>query len=206
MGRYSNVSFDGQPIEFLVRAPFIVLVDPLVLDGWREDFQSLPPDLADRIEFILSLPTSMHVGVQEIVGFKPGLYRLSHEDFEEVDCDNPDGSDEDGDLGGQESGDAVDQVDYAEHAADDRIFDIDTGSLIVVDLDHLGALARILPWERYDHALQAPKGDYSRFNEVSDELGGAFFGIVSADASTPFQGDGTYRLRRGAPHPVENAR
>jgi hypothetical protein len=91
--------------------------------------------------------------------------------------------------------------------ADDVLIplDIDTGSLVVVDLDHLGALARILPWERYDHALQSPNGDDSRFMEICDELGGAYFGIISSDASTPFQGDGTYRLRKGAPHAVENS-
>ena len=198
MSQYSNVSLGGQPIEFLVSAPFIVLIDPLVLDGWRTDFQSLPSGLEDRIEFILSLPTSMHVGVQEIAGFKPGLYRLSPEDFEEGWSDDPDGGDEDGDIDAEESDDEVDWVDFGGNAVDDRIFDIDTGSLIVVDLDHLGALARILPWERYDHALQSPKGDYSRFTEICDELGGAFFGIISSN-------DGTYQLRKGAPHAVENA-
>jgi len=203
--RCSNVSFDGQPIEFLVSAPFIALVDPLVLDGWSRDFQNLPSELDGRIEFILSLPTSMHVGLQEIVGFRPGLYRLSHEDFEEAWSDDPDADEEDEPIEDEEPDDEVDRANFVGHAADDRMFDIETGSLIVVDLDHLGALARILPWERYDHALQSPKGDDSKLKEMSDELGGAFFGIISADASTPFQGDGTYRLRKGAPHAVENA-
>jgi hypothetical protein len=201
MGRYSNVSFDGQPIEFWVSAPFIVLLDPLVLDGWSRDFQCLPIDLEDRIEFILSLPTSMRVGVQEIAGFRPGLYRLSPQDFHQLRSDDRD----DGDVDGEESEDDVDRVNFAGRAADDRLFDIDTGSLIVVDLDHLGALARILPWERYDHAFQSPMGDDSRFEEVCYELGGAFFGIILSNVGTPFRGDGTYRLRKGAPHPVENA-
>jgi hypothetical protein len=205
MGRYSNVSFDGQPIEFLVNAPFIVLIDPLVLDGWSKDFQSLPSELEDRIEVILALPTSMQVGVQEIMGFRPGLYRLSPQDFEEAWRDHSDADDEDGRIEDDGSDDDLERLTFAVHVAVDRIFDIETGSLIVVDLDHLGALARILPWERYDHALQSPRGDDSRFNEVCDELGGAFFGIIASAASTPFRGDGTYRLRKGAPHPVENA-
>jgi len=205
MSQCSNVSFDGQPIEFLVSVPFIVLIDPLVLDGWSKDFESLPSALAGRIEFIQSLPTSMRVGVQEIIGFRPGLYRLGPEDFKEVWSDDPDADDEDVDIDGDLSDDDVDRLTLEGRAADDRIFDIDTGSLIVVDLDHLGLLARVLPWERYDHALQSPKGDDSRFNEVCEELGGAYFGIISADAGTPFQGDGTYRLRKSAPHRVEYA-
>src|SRR5208283_2800934 len=97
---------------------------------------------------------------------RPGLYRLSPEDFEERWSDDVDEDDEDGHVEDDESGNDDDRLDFGGHTADDRIFDIDTGTLIVVDLDHLGALAKILPWERYDRALQSPTGDDSPFNEI----------------------------------------
>ena len=76
---------------------------------------------------------------------------------------------------------------------------MDSAAIVAVDINKLHELARILTWERYDFALQSPLGDDSRFLAMVDELGGPFFGLLNATDGTSFDGDGSYRIREGAP-------
>ncbi len=114
----------------------------------------------------------MKVGFHRIENFVPGTYQIANDDLEVVDGDQ-------GDVGA---------------------FDIDSGTLILVDLNYLARLAQILTWEKYDRTLQSPADDDSCWLRFIDELGGPFFGILWSDIDTRFRGDGTYRIRNGAPH------
>ncbi len=167
-----NFSFDGQAIEFELSVPFIVLIDPIALDGLSAELKAicnLP--IMDRPEKIRCLPGFLRVGVQQVEGFRPGKYRLGNEDVEETG--------EAGLLGA---------------------FDIDSGAICVVDLNYLGQAATALTWERYDSFLRSPRGDDSIWMQITNEIGGSFFGMLNGDVSTPFQGDGRYKLTIGAPH------
>lgn len=169
-----NFSFSGEPIEFALSCPFVVLIDPIALDGLNAELQAISySPLAERPKLIRLLPGFMRVGVEPIDRFHPGIYRLGNEDLEETDDQEAAGT-----------------------------FDIDTGTVCVVDLNYLGPTAKTLTWQRYDNFLRSPTGDNSLWVEMTQEIGGFFFGMLSGDISTPFRGDGRYKLRSGAPHPV----
>lgn len=168
-----NVSFDGRPIEVAVTSPFLVLIDPAVLDGAREALQTLAgASEAEKAANARILASPMPIAVHRIAEFRPGFYRLSASDLEAVDDDA---------------------------RPDANVCATDTGAIIVVDVNKLADVARVLTWERYDLALQSPLGDDSAFLALVDELGGPFFGLLSSAEDTPFKGDGCYRLRSGAP-------
>jgi hypothetical protein len=168
-----NVSDWKDAIQFQMSSPLLVSIDPLVLDGISPELQKLSPsEVAASPELIRGLQGPMKVGLHRIEGFVSGTYRIANDDLETVDSDQ-------GDVGA---------------------FDIDTGTLILVDLSYLARLAQILTWEKYDLALQSPVGDDSCWLRVVEELGGPFFGILFSDINTPFSGDGTYRIMSGAPH------
>jgi hypothetical protein len=166
-----NVSDSRGPIELQMSSPFLISIDPLVLDGISAELQRLSPsEVAATPELIRALHGPMKVGIHRIEDFVRGKYRIANDDLEPISSDQE----------------------------DVRAFDIDSGTLILVDLAHLASLAKILTWESYDDALQSD--DDSCWLSFVDELGGPFFGVLSGDISTPFQGDGTYRIRSGAPH------
>jgi len=166
-----NVSESRGPIEFQMSSPLLIAIDPLVLDGISAELQALPPSkLAATPEMIRALHGPMKLGIHRIEDFIPGKYRIANDDLEPVNGDQED-------VG---------------------VFDIDTGTLILVDLAYLAGLARILTWERYDDALQSD--DDSCWLSVVEELGGPFFGLLCGDISTLFKGDGSYRIRSGAPY------
>jgi hypothetical protein len=170
-----NVSDGRRAIEFQMSSSLLVLIDPLVLDGLSVQLQRLlPSELAAKPELIRTLPGPMKVGLHRVEDFVPGTYRIANNDVEVV---NPD------------------QI-------DERAFDIDSGTLILADLSYLSRLAQILTWEKYDGALQSPAGDDSSWLRLTEEVGGPFFGILWGDVDTPFQGDGTYRIKSRAPRPL----
>ena len=168
-----NVSGSREPIQLQMSSPLLALIDPLVLDGISPELQKLSPsEVAANPELVRALQGPMKVGLHRIEDFVSGAYRIANDDIEAVVSDQ-------GDVGA---------------------FDIDSGTLILVDLSYLARLAQILTWEKYDLALQSPADDDSCWLRFIDELGGPFFGILWGDIDTPFRGDGTYRIRSGAPH------
>jgi hypothetical protein len=171
-----NVSDGRGPIEIQMASSLVVLIDPLVLDGISAELQELSPsEVEANPALIRALPGPMKVGLHRVEDFLPGIYRIANEDVEGVDNNEEDVS----------------------------VFDIDTGTIILADLGYLARLARILTWERYDGALRSPAGDDSPWLRFAEELGGPFFGILWGDINTPFQGDGTYKIRSGAPRLVK---
>ena len=170
-----NVSDGRRPIEFQMSSSLLVLIDPLVLNGLSVELQKLSPsEVAENPELIRALPGPMKVGLHRVEGLVPGTYRIANADLESADSND----------------------------ADVGVFEIDTGTLILADLGYLPRHAQILTWERYDHALRSPAGDDSIWLRFVEELGGPFFGLLWGDIETPFQGDGTYRIKIGAPRLV----
>lgn len=177
MRRPTNISFDGRPIEIVVNSAYLVLLDPLVLDGLRANLQSLAGCRpAERAGMLRNLPGPMRIGVHEITGFRPGNYRLAASDLEAFDEDN---------------------------VSDDGVCDVDSGAIIIADIGKLDAIATILTRERYDYLLRSPLEDDSRYLALIDELGGPYFGLLNPADGTAFNGDGSYKLREGSPITAE---
>lgn len=80
------------------------------------------------------------------------------------------------------------------HDPDPGVFEIDSGTVVVIDLSALLPVASTLTRDGYDYFLQSPIGDDSRLMAINDDVGGSRFAIISADASRPFSGDGPFRL------------
>jgi hypothetical protein len=174
---YNETGKDDGEISFRLDAALIVLIDPLALDGLKGILNS---DFAARLAAdprgILELPGFLRAGVHRVEPFTPGNYRISRR--------------------------GVERIDGVDSESDFSIFDVDTGSLVLVDVHHLAAVAQALTWERYDWALQSPLDDTSRWKEIARDAGGGVFGILRGDYDSPFPGDGRYRLRPDAFAPV----
>lgn len=114
----------GEPLVLLLQSRFVVLVDPLTLDLLRDPLQALS-SLCEthQIERLEQLTTTLRIGVREIEGFAPGLYRVGPGDIEP-----------------------------ARHKGRD-IVDVDSGAIVVTGLDSLPAVAKDLTWERYNALL-----------------------------------------------------
>jgi hypothetical protein len=172
-----NASFDGRPVHFQLQSDHVVLIDPLALDGLSQQLANageLPE--SERFSKLQALGEhGLRIGVQAIVGAAPGMYQIGLDSFEAADASD----------------------------TDPAVFDIDTGTVIVIDGSALSAVARALTWDRYDALLQAPVDDDSILREINHEVGGPRFAIVSADAESPFSGDGAFRLQAHRLIPVE---
>ena len=169
-----NFSFRGEPIEFELSGSSILLLDPLALDGLSADLQTMSEIPRNQIpERVRDLPGELRIGLTQMSDFRLGRYQLGNEDLEEAD-----------------------------EEADPSIFEIDSGTVCVVDLNHLGLTAKALSWDRYDAFLRSQAGDHSIWIDIVEEVGGPFFGMLHGDVSAPFRGDGSYRLKPNTPHPV----
>jgi hypothetical protein len=169
-----TVSFNGESVELQLTFPYMVLIDPLALDGLRDELQQISGGAPEQQRRALQgLQSPLRIGLHEITSFRPGLFRVSLDDFEK-----------------------------ASKSADPRAVDVDSGSVVLADLPHLSRLAEVMTWERYDLALQSPVGDDTAFLAIQSEVGGPFFALISASADAAFDGDGAFRLRDGTPTPV----
>lgn len=169
-----NFSFRGEPIEFELYSPYILLIDPLALDGMSAELKTMSNvPRSEMQERIRDLAGGLRIGLAQVSDFRRGRYQLGNEDFEEAHEDD-----------------------------DPSIFDIDSGTVCVVDVDHMGRTAKAFSWDRYDSFLRSQVGDDSIWIQMMEEIGGPFFGMLNGDVSTPFRGDGSYRLKANTPHPV----
>ena len=175
MPRTANISFNTEPVDFNLNSRYVVLLDPLALDGLRGALSSLGAnEKVHPWESIARMNSGfLRVGVHEVEKFKPGMYRLHF----------------------------VDIIAASDSASETGACDIDSGTLIVVDYACFSTFVRSLTWERYDQALQSPVDDYSRFDSISQEIGGPYYALMSSDAERggDFVGDGSYMLRHGSP-------
>ena len=170
--RASNVSFDGRPIVFHLSSPEFAVLDPMLLDAIPEELRAIGAAPAgERRERIAAEADILRIGTYEVPGFAPGVYEVGLDDFEQV----------------------------SNSSSDPGVFEVDTGAVVFIDMAYLSAVAAALTWDRYDDALSSPVGDDTVWLALSDEVGGPYYGVFFADARSPFEGDGAYRLRPGTP-------
>ena len=164
----TNASFDGGPVRLDLQSGRLVLIDPLALDGLHEELRAVSAALPSEQPTMLQAlgAQGLRIGFEELSAFEPGVYQLDLEAFESVDAQD----------------------------SHPGVFEIDSGTVVVIDLSALLAVVSNLTWDRYDHLLQSPIGDDSRLMAINDNVGGARFAIISADANRPFSGDGAFRL------------
>lgn len=164
-----NASFDGRPVRLRLESDHMVLIDPIALDGLSSQLAEIGegPEADQLVRLHALSEHGLRIGVQRVGGTGPGTYDIGLDSFESADPGH----------------------------SDPRVFDVDTGTVILIDLAALSAVARALTWDRYDALLQAPVGDKSILDKINREVGGPRFAIVSADAESPFTGDGAFQLR-----------
>jgi hypothetical protein len=166
-----NIAFDGSPVEFEAPSGYVVLIDPLALDALAAEIAALAGQpLEARLRALAAMPGFLQVGVQPIPPGTGHHVEVTLDDFEAV-----------GEMTGP------------------GIVDVDSGAMIVADLDGLPRLASVLTWDRYDWLLQAPLGDTSRERDMTADTGGPSFALFSGEAGRAFAGDGAYRFRPGCP-------
>src|SRR5688500_16624573 len=102
-----NASFDGRPIRLQIESGHLVLIDPLVLDGLSQQLAEvgrLP--VAEQFSKLHALGEhGLRIGVQELGGAAPGTYEVGLSCFKVADESDTDAS----------------------------IFDIETGTVVVID-------------------------------------------------------------------------
>jgi hypothetical protein len=164
-----NASFDGRPARFRIESGHVVLIDPLALDGLSPELiriSELPE--AERLFKLGALGDhGLRIGVQPFDPVPGGLFQIVRDYFEAVDPDD----------------------------TDPAVFDVDTGTVVVIDGAALGRVARSLTWQRYDDLTRAEVDDHSVLHQINRDVGSPRFAIVSADANSPFTGDGCFRLK-----------
>lgn len=169
-----NASFDGQPAQFSLQSDTVVLIDPLALDGLAPELITL--GAANREQQAAQLAElgqrGLRIGVHRVPNFRPGLYQVDLSSFQTAETDGP------------------------------GVFDVDTGTVVLIDLAALSSVAQVLTWDRYDELLQAEPGDDSLLNAINANVGRPAFALVSADAESAFSGDGAFQLRDDEPRGV----
>jgi hypothetical protein len=171
-----NVAGGDKPTVFRLSSPDLVALDPLVLDALSDELRRIGDSPAEeRRERLAGVVGPLKIGLLRVAAFAPGVYQIACDDLQRL----PDAGSE----------------------AD--TFEVDTGAVVFIDLAYLAPLAAALTWDRYDQALQGPVGDDGAWLALCDEIGGPYFGVLFADADRAFSGDGAYRLRPGAPKPLE---
>ncbi len=168
--RPQHVALDGGTVRFEVRSRYIVLIDPLALDGLASELMALS-DASEqarlaRIRYLGAEP--LRIGVHDLGVARPGRYELSAASLEQAE-DIP---------------------------SDSSVVTVDSGVIVLVDLDAHPDVARALTWDRYDWWLQQPRDDHRVLHEITRDAGGPRFAILGSNAdTTEFGGDGCYRLR-----------
>jgi hypothetical protein len=156
-------------VRLTLRSSRVLCIDPLALDGLRTELTELSRAPAARQqEMARALGAhGLRIGLIEIPDFQPGTFELDLASFESADPED----------------------------ADAGVFEVDSGTVVVIDLVALEAVAATLTWERYDALLQTPPDDDSALDALNRDVGGPWFTIVFADAESAFSGDGAFRLR-----------
>jgi hypothetical protein len=164
----------GHPhsITFRLSSPDLLVLDLLALDAMSQDLRAIgnhSPAL--RLERLGAARGPLEIGLLRVEPFVLGQYTIGLNDFEAIDGATAGG----------------------------HTFEIDTGTAVFVDVAYLAPVAAALTWDRYEQFLQSAVGDDSVWEDIIQEVGGAYFGLLIANADYPFGGDGFYRLRPGFP-------
>jgi len=167
-----NVTLDDRLARFSIHSGQVVLIDPLALDGLRP--QLIEIGAAPRTEQPALLRVlagrGLRIGLCSTTDSRPGEYEVG-----------------------------VDSFEAAPSSSDDGVFDVDSGTVVLIDLALLSVVARALTWDRYDEFLRSPAGDFSILEAINAEVGREGFAVVFSDSNHSFSGDGAFRLLSGEP-------
>jgi hypothetical protein len=167
--RLLNTVSRRDPVRFVVRSRFLVLLDFSTFDVHREALAAMAPlDETGRRRALDSLTPSRRIGVRVFTPFTPGLYRVRPADMEAA------------------AGQGRDLV------------AVESGAIVLVDLDALPAVAGALTRERYD-ALTGNTDRGTTALQLWKDFGGPRFAVLQGGPRRAFSGQGRFRLRPGAP-------
>jgi hypothetical protein len=168
-GDAMNASFDGRPVRLTLQSDRLVLIDPLALDGLRAELTEIsrvaPNKQAEEIHALGV--RGLRIGLVDVPSFQTGTYEFDVRSFESVDPDS----------------------------SDQGVFEVDSGTVVVIDMAALEQVAGALTWDRYDALCQSSPSNDSALEALNSDVGGPRFAILLADAESQFSGDGAFRLR-----------
>jgi hypothetical protein len=164
----NTVSADG-PVRLILRSRFLVLLDLATFDREREALRAMAGmDDDARRRALGALTPARRIGMRELASFTPGLYRVEPADLEP-----------------------------AQGRARD-ILRVESGAIVLTDLEALPALAKALTRQRYD-ALAGNTDRGVTAQRLWKAFGGPRFAVLRGRPRRSFSGHGSFRLRTGAP-------
>jgi hypothetical protein len=164
----NTVSASGA-VRFVLRSRVLVLLDYSAFDVHREALAAMGPlDEAARRRALDALTPAHAIRVRELAAFTPGLHRVRPADMEPAD----------------------------RRARD--VVAVESGAVVLVDLETLPAVAAALTRERYD-ALSGNTDRGATALQLWERLGGPRFAVLQGRPRRAFSGRGRFRLRSGAP-------
>jgi hypothetical protein len=167
--RLLNTVSLGGPVRLILRSPLLVLLDLATFEAERTALASMAPlDHDSRREALAALARSRRIGVREIEPFAPGLYRVAPADLEPARRPGRD------------------------------VVDVESGAVVVADLDALPAVAKALTRTRYE-ALRGNTDQGATASRLWKAFDGPRFAVLPGRPRRPFTGHGRFQLRGGAP-------
>jgi hypothetical protein len=169
-----NIAINRTAVEFLLETPYVVLVDPLLIEALLPRVTRLLsspslPTLPGLVTCLRKAHPCMSVGVYAVSGFQPGWYQLELTNILRAAAD----------------------------AAATDLVDVDSGTIVLADYAHLEAICTHLNWKAYDLALRC-RDDQEFFN-IEKRIGGPFYAVASGCSGLgEFEGDGRYRIKPGS--------
>jgi hypothetical protein len=156
-------------VSFILRSPFLVLLDLSTFHRHRSALQALARlDEAGRRRALDALTPARSIGVRKLSPFTPGLYRVQPADLTPA------------------RGRARD------------IVEVESGALVLADLETLPTIAEALTPARYD-ALSGNTDRGTTALRLWKDFGGPRFAVLQGRPRRAFSGHGTFRLRPGTP-------
>ena len=167
--RLLNTVSRADPVRFVLRSRFLVLLDYSTFDAHREALAAMAPlDEQARRRALDTLAPSPRIGVHVLAPFTPGLYRVRPADMEPA------------------AGRGRDVV------------GVESGAIVLVDLEALPTVANALTQKRYD-SLAGNTDRGATALQLWKDFGGPRFAVLQGGPRRAFSGQGRFRLRPGAP-------
>jgi hypothetical protein len=167
--RLLNTVSLGGPVRLILRSRFLVLLDLAAFEVERTALAAMARlDEGGRLRALPALTPRLRIGVREISPFTPGLYRVTPGDIEPARGRRRD------------------------------VVAMESGALVLVDLDALPAVAKALTRKRY-LALHGNTDRGTTAMRLWKSLGGPRFAVLTGRPRHAFTGHGRFRLRAAAP-------
>jgi hypothetical protein len=165
--RLLNTVSASGPVRVVLRSRFVAVLDLAAFDRHREALQAMARLDEDGRRRALVAMAPHGVAVHEVTPFTPGLYRVRPADLEPA------------------RGRARD------------IVAVDSGAVVLADLDALPAVAGALTPTRYD-ALSGNTDRGATARSLWEAFGGPRFAVLQGRPRRAYTGRGRFRLRPGA--------